>query len=570
MRTGPEITPTDTAGRAVAVHLNGHAPAGPEAPAAAASVAVIVVTWNRHADVARALQSLSRQTYPRSRMDVVVIDNASTDGTLEHLRERFRPDAIVHNPTEKAHEPNFQPRETGGPNTCGFHSLTIVRNTANLGGCGGFNTGFGFIERHLASPAPDFVWLADDDADFPPDALAQLVGAAQSDPKIGIVGSRTVSITDRATTIESTIYFDRATGSMCDEPPPHHPLYESHKLWVAKTGGHKGKLQFSGIRDVDVVSACSLLARWSAVREVGFWDWRYFIYCDDADWCLRFAKAGYRVVLNLDAVVYHTPWLLKLTPARIYYAQRNAVWMIQKVLPQPQLRRVTRRWMRNLLRDSLRAAMHRRLFHAEIIRQTIRDIIIGRSGRTGSDGPAALPLLEAFRRCGCLAPSARVAVICCHGDRGAAPLDWSAQLRRTLKAELEKSGAPGEAEPRWLEIVRNDVEAAEAAEGRSASGEPVPPRIVYGGHRRSRLRRQLDLFRLPPRAVVVFDQTNDYPALRGRWNIHIDMKKTAVAQLERDGMLPRVVFLVRWLATAARAALFAWTIRPYTSPTKYG
>ena len=59
------------------------------------------------------------------------------------------------------------------------------------------------------------------------------------------------------------------------------------------------------------------------------WDYRYFIYCDDADWCLRFARAGFKVVCNLDAVVYHTPWFQKLTPARLYYSQRNIVWVIQ-------------------------------------------------------------------------------------------------------------------------------------------------------------------------------------------------------------------------------------------------
>lgn len=584
MRTGSDTTSAQPAPHPVAVHLNGNghgapvlspappvprAVGEPEGPAAAARIAVVVVTWNRRGDVARAVEALSRQTYPRELMDVVVVDNASTDGTLEHLRDTFRPDAVVQNATERAHEPAFAPAEKGaGPNLCGFRSLTVVRNTANLGGCGGFNTGFGFIERHLS---PDFVWLADDDADFPPDALANLVRAAQSDERIGIVGSRTVSITDRATTIETTIYFDRRIGAMCDEPPPHHPQYESHRRWVAATGGHRGKRDFSGVRDVDIVSACSLLARWSAVQKVGYWDWRYFIYCDDADWCLRFAKAGYRVVLSLDAVVYHTPWLLKLTPARIYYSQRNAVWMLQKILPPRELRRVTRRWMRNLLRDALRAAVHRRLFHAEIIRATVRDVITGRAGRTGSDGPPALPLIEAFRRAGCLRPGARVALVCNHGDRGAAPLEWARQVRDTLRAELARAGGEGEAEPRWVEIVRNDVEAAALAEPAPAPEAAAPEaRIVYGGHRLSRLRRQLDLLRVPPRAVVVFDQTNDYPALRGRWNIHVDMKKPGAAQLERDGPLPRAVFALRWLGTAARAAVFSCTVRPYTSPTKYG
>src|SRR5262249_40965382 len=185
-----------------------------------------------------------------------------------------------------------------------------------------------------------------DDAEFPPDALRRLVEAAEADETIGLVGSRTVDIGDRQTTIESTIYFDFRRGRMGDEPPPGNPKREEHQRWIASLGagaGPKGRHAYTGLRDVDVVSACSLLARWSAVRKVGFWDYRYFIYCDDADWCLRFAKAGFRVVCNLDAVVYHTPWHLKLTPARIYYSQRNVVWLMQKIIPRGRLRWATAR-----------------------------------------------------------------------------------------------------------------------------------------------------------------------------------------------------------------------------------
>ena len=79
-----------------------------------------------------------------------------------------------------------------------------------------------------------------------------------------------------------------------------------------------------------------------------------------------------------------------------------------------------------------------------------------------------------------------------------------------------------------------------------------------------------DLLRRPPTAVVVFDQTNDFPAVRGRWNIHIDTRKPTAAQLERDGLVPRAAFLARWATTALRCALYALRVRPYTSATRYG
>ncbi len=212
------------------------------------------MTWNRYRDVDNIVRSLSRQTYPLERMHVIVVDNSSTDGTLNRLCELWAPDVVVENATDRAHEPRFEPlptpgsgsgHGTGSPevrpptyrsgskgrNTGGFASLTLIRNHANLGGCGGFNTGLSYIAHALAGKgsAPDFAWLVDDDADVPPSALAQLTNAAATDPSIGLVGSRTVDIANRHTTIESTIYLNRENGIMGDEPTPSHPQRKAYE-----------------------------------------------------------------------------------------------------------------------------------------------------------------------------------------------------------------------------------------------------------------------------------------------------------------------------------------------------
>jgi len=595
-----------------------------------ARVRVLVVTWNRQVCIESLLLSLSRQTYPRELMDVTVIDNASTDGTPEFLRERFRPEMVVMNQTSAAHEPNFQipamaaravgavgGREGEARNTLGFGSLTVIRNRTNVGGCGGFNTGFAFtewaMERERMSGsggagivgrgisigkvepqkrAPtELVWLVDDDADVPADALENLARVMMRSTDIGLVGSRTVNIADRRTTIETTIYYNRMTGAMQDDCPPLAPSApaptsaspegpestkrEAWLKWIAQTGGTRGERVFTGQIDVDVVSACSMLARWGAVvgtadkkkPAVGFWDWRYFIYCDDADWCLRFAKAGWRVVLALDAVVYHTPWNLKLTPARIYYANRNKVWMGQKVLAGQQLRTVTTRAMKSILLDSLRAAMHRRLFHADIILDTARDIAIGRTGKTGSDGPSGEPVFDAMKRLNLLRSGVVVAIVCPHADA----LKWADDLRTHVRSRVEELnrmvGAGGGVmpsdrlkEPEYRLIVRNDV-----------GGELPSGSIVYGSHRGSKIKKQLHIAKSGASAVVVFDQTNDFPALaRGGWNLHIDQKKPTVAQVERDGWVARLRFTARWAPIAVRCLWFARRIKPYKSPTRYG
>lgn len=551
-----------------------------ECSVATSRVCAVIVTWNRKAYVTSVLGALSRQTYPRILLDVVVVDNSGTDGTLEYLCSNFNPERVVDNDTERAHEPKFgpprprgwePPDRPGAPNTLGLSSLSIVRNRANMGGCGGFNTGFAFVEQWFCKqnlPGPDFVWLVDDDVDLPRDALANLVRVMESDPQIGLVGSRTCDIADRARTIETTIYFNADTGTMQDDAPVGHSRHEGHKRWIQRVGGPRGQGGAEGYRDtmdVDVVSACSMLARWKAVvgtsasegqemvPGVGFWDHRYFIYCDDADWCLRFAKRGWRVVLNLDAVVFHTPWNLKLTPARIYYANRNRLWMIQKTLPTERLRPVTEAVMRTFLFDALHAAAHRRQFHARIILQTGLDAASNVGGKTGSDGPPFLATTAALAQAGLLRRAGRIAVLC----NSTNALRHFDELRGVVAAHVR--AVPGAIEPEWIPIVRNDV------------SDLPPGSILYGPHRGSRLKKQWHTLLKRPRAVVVFDQINDFPVLLcAPWTIHIDSKKIESAQIERDGWVRRLGFLCRWLWARPILLRHARTVTSFVGETRYG
>lgn len=537
-------------------------------------VVIVVITWNRKADVLGVLEALSKQNHPLKRMEVVIVDNASTDGTLEAIQKRWAPERIVHNPTDRAHEPAFErstpftgkPADQVGQNRAGFCSLTVVRNEANLGGCGGFNTGFGFIDQVIATGPggdPDFVWLVDDDVDLPEDALESLVKTAQSDPAIGLVGSRTIDKGDRKTTIESTIYFDPATGTMGPDPVSGHAQAEAHSKWLTttSTGAARGLGTFTGKRDVDVVSACSMLARWSGVQKVGFWDHRFFIYCDDADWCLRFARAGYRVVLDLDARVFHTPWIDKLTPARAYYADRNVLWMMQKQLPTPTLRKVMRGRINDTLRRSIRAGFLSRLFHGEIGRRTVHDLITDRDGKLDNGGPKAQPLIEALETAGLL-DGKPVLVLCNQPDS----LIWADELRKRVGLALAEAGNK-KGEPSWVYFVRNDIPGAEDDELWKKLGRPE--RVVYSPRMMSKMRRQLPLLHRSAHRVV-FNLTNDVPLIRGGWTIHVDLRNDGVAQVDKDTILRRVSFLARWLVTMVRSRVYLGRVEQGSPEGRYG
>lgn len=563
--TSPRNPPPAEAVTAPVLNGGSPEPARGTPEAAEFRVAVLIVTWNRKSMVESCVRAVAGQTFPSRMLDVVVIDNASTDGTSEHLQRLFSPEQVIQNDTPEAHEPRFVPErgsDPGARNTLGFHSLTIVRNAVNHGGCGGFNTGFAYASELPARP--DVLWLVDDDADVAPDALSRLTEALRTHPDAGLVGSRTVDIADRATTIETTIYFDTRTGRMSDHPPHGHRLEADHREFLERSGDVRYRGPYSGVREVDVASACSLLARWDAVvggvggnaargrTPVGFWDARYFIYCDDADWCLRFARAGWKVLLNLDAVVYHTPWHHKLTPARLYYAQRNRVWMCQKVLSGWPLRRVTWRCLWETLYDAAQAAGFRRLFHAEIIRRTAHDAAAGVAGKSAPDSPPLIPIVQALEQAGCFNPGATTAVFLRHHD--ATPRFEA--LRSLVAAELHRMGDPRTID--WRVFARNDTP------------NPPPSSILYAGTWPSRIKKQLTLLRLRPRAIVIFDQTSDLPTITGGTTLHIDARTPTLAQIERDGILPKAAFAIRWLGTLVRCACYAATVRPFHSETRYG
>ena len=539
--------------------------ASPRIQTRAARVVAVVVTWNRKEMVSGVLKALVAQTRACSALHVVVVDNASSDGTTDHIARAFGPERIVDNETRMALEPNFRDRLSIGQqiNTPGFASLTVVRNAHNLGGCGGFNTGFMFVrDRFQDENAPDFVWLLDDDIDLPGEALSRLLSAAAMDPEISLVGSRTVDLGDRRTTIESTIYFDPRTGLMGPEPASSNPLAEDYRQWREISRDEQGRPVYSGIRDVDIVSACSLLARWSDVLEVGFWDERFFIYCDDADWCLRFRSLGKRVVCAMDAIVFHTPWTHKLTPQRGYYLNRNMGWMIEKNIRRPGLRRARLRWSAQLMSQAKSAILNRRLHEADLLMAAVSDSIRDIGGKLKDRNASFTPMLDALHQVRALGGFGEVVLVCPTQAAKLAAEHFRASVMRTLIA----SGRSKD-QPRWVMLV------SEAASSPAHGGEPPltgsyrPEAVVYRPRRRDKVMRQIRWLRRPPRAVVVFDRACDFPMLRGRHTLHVLEGNAEQVLIERDGLTLKLRFAARWAALGFRSVWHAWQLQQHPSHT---
>jgi GT2 family glycosyltransferase len=303
---------------------------------------VVVVTWNKKEYVLRLLDSLRRAPYPN--WQVTVVDNASTDGTAEAIREQH-----------------------------GW--VECVRNPVNLGGTGGFNRGLCAVLKHGNF---DYVWLLDDDLQLGPGALEVLVETLQQRFDAGAAGSHMLQLDNPG--------FTNEIGGMVDLRKGRLLL----QLNATPAWQHRDE-----VYDVDYVAACSLLVRLDVLRKAGIWD-DFFIHYDDVDWCLRIREAGYRVLACAASRVYHLSARVKTPTWILYYDIRNILYLQHKHGGFGRLFFLGYSLL--LLYYCARDELVGKSPYGRLVEAALRDFFDGRMGRKSELGFPKLPsLAEALR-----------------------------------------------------------------------------------------------------------------------------------------------------------------------------
>lgn len=249
-------------------------------------VAAIIVTWNKKEFVTRLLEQLRTIKYPRDKLSVTVVDNNSSDGTVDVV-------------------------------SSSFPWVRLIQNPSNLGGTGGFNCG---MKRVLEEqPQSKYLWLLDNDVLVDRNALSSLVAVLEQHTDAAICGSRIMDVDNTDELIEVGAFIDRKMGIIRRNMP------------VNETVGDSG-----AIFEVDYVAACSLLARIDDVKQVGLWHDHFFIYWDDMEWGARFNSFGYKVLAANASIVYHPSWAGRIADSsaiwRSYYRTRNSLWFYNNYL----------------------------------------------------------------------------------------------------------------------------------------------------------------------------------------------------------------------------------------------
>lgn len=243
-------------------------------------VSILIVTHNHRDDLKPTVASLRRLDYPKARMELLVLDNGSTDGTGEWVRELF-----------------------ADMETEGWARLELDRSEDNLGVYGGRARALGSL-----SPRGEWVLSVDDDVEFPAHALGVLLPLT-ADPRVGAVGARVVYLSDPGTVASAAGYFNRWLGTLAQRDP--------------------------GTRTpCDFVIGCFSLFRREALERAGGFDPDYYTSHGDVDVCLAIGEAGYRVIYEPALEVRHdVPRGGTRAPERLYYLYRNKAVLIRKHSP---------------------------------------------------------------------------------------------------------------------------------------------------------------------------------------------------------------------------------------------
>lgn len=225
-------------------------------------VSVVIVNYNAGQFLTECVHSALPQA-----CEVLVVDNSSTDGSLDLCVQRF-------------------PEE---------HKLKIIRNSANLGFAAGCNLG-------IAQATGVDVLFLNPDCVLGVGSLQSMIQVLQANPDVGIVGGLLINQDGteqpggRRTVPTPWRSFVRAFG-----------LYRLSSYWPRLFFDfhlHKQALPDHPI-EVEAISGALMLVRGKAFEEVGLWDEGYFLHCEDFDWCMRFWQKGWKIFFVPDAPVVH-------------------------------------------------------------------------------------------------------------------------------------------------------------------------------------------------------------------------------------------------------------------------
>ncbi len=232
-------------------------------------ITIVIVTYNARQYLPDCLSSLAAQDYPKELVNIIVVDNHSTDSTVGYIRERYP-------------------------------LIKVIENRRNAGFAEANNQGWFLAEKKKA----DYLVLLNQDTIVAPNWLLRLVKTAESSKKIAMVQPKLM------------LY-------------PEKDLINSfgnclHYLSFGFTDQYRKKddNRDTRPREITYASGAACLIKMSALKKTGLFDSRLFMYHEDADLGWKMRLAGFKVMIDPLAVVFHK-YNFSKAKYKFYYMERN-------------------------------------------------------------------------------------------------------------------------------------------------------------------------------------------------------------------------------------------------------
>ena len=240
-------------------------------------VSIIIVNWNAKNYLKKCIESLLEQTYQN--FEIIFVDNASTDDSVEFVKTNFP-------------------------------KIKIIQNKENLGFAQGNNIG-------IKESQGEIICLFNPDAVAKSDWLSILVSTLESSEKIGAVTGKMFYLGDEYG--ENQIF---CTWSKID---PYSAM--PYNFYENEPGSN-----------VDYLTGAAMLLKREVLEKVGLLDPGYFLYFDETDWCARIIRAGYELVYVPNAEVWHkVSASISDSEKKIYYMERSRIRFAIKNFDQTYL-----------------------------------------------------------------------------------------------------------------------------------------------------------------------------------------------------------------------------------------
>ncbi len=223
-------------------------------------VSIIIVNWNTREILRDCLRSVYEHAGPVD-FHVIVVDNASTDGSADMVRSEFG-------------------------------KVELIANSDNRGFAAANNQG-------MAVATGRYVLLLNSDTLVLDGAIAKMVTCADAHPDVAVLGCR---VLNRDRSLQPTCFMYPSVlnvfldvTSLSKVAPRSRFFGRARMTWWKR----------DNVREVEVVTGCFMLVRREAVDRVGVMDDSFFMYGEETDWCYRFRKAGWKVLFAPCGEIIH-------------------------------------------------------------------------------------------------------------------------------------------------------------------------------------------------------------------------------------------------------------------------